>query len=218
MKRLAFDNDMYLKMQSERIMERVAQFEDKLYLEFGGKLFDDHHAARVLPGFEPDSKLRMLMKLSDRAEIVIVINADAIEKNKRRGDLGITYDLDTLRLIDAFREIGLYVGSVVITCYAGQHSAEAFQKRLEALGIKVYRHYSIPDYPSNIPFIVSENGFGKNDYIETSRNLVVVTAPGPGSGKMAVCLSHNHFVPRMSVICLPHRIRKSSHNRHKQMK
>ena len=189
MQKNGFDNAEYIKLQSQKIRDRIDRFGDKLYLEFGGKLFDDFHAARVLPGFQPDAKVKMLLELKDDAEIVIVINADAIEKNKRRGDLGITYDLETLRLIDAFRQIGLFVGSVVITCYAGQHSAEAFQKRLEALGIKVYRHYSIPDYPSNIPFIVSENGFGKNDYIETTRRLVVVTAPGPGSGKMATCLS-----------------------------
>lgn len=184
-----FDNQKYIQLQSQNIRDRIAMFGDKLYLEFGGKLFDDFHAARVLPGFEPDAKVKMLLSLKDDAEIVIVINADAIEKNKRRGDLGITYDLDTLRLIDAFREIGLFVGSVVITCFTGQPSAVAFEKRLTTLGIKVYRHYPIEDYPSNIPHIVSEEGFGKNDYIETSRRLVVVTAPGPGSGKMATCLS-----------------------------
>lgn len=190
-----FDNKKYIELQSQNIRDRIAQFGGKLYMEFGGKLFDDFHAARVLPGFEPDAKIKMLLELKDDAEIVIVINADAIEKNKRRGDLGITYDLDTLRLIDAFREIGLYVGSVVITCYTGQPSAHTFEKRLTSLGIKVYRHYPIPDYPSNIPLIVSDEGFGKNDYIETSRQLVVVTAPGPGSGKMATCLSqlyHEH--------------------------
>ena len=184
-----FDNAKYIALQSQNIRDRIAMFGGKLYMEFGGKLFDDYHAARVLPGFEPDSKVKMLLKLKDDAEIVIAIDANAIEKNKRRGDLGITYDLDTLRLIDAFRGIGLYVGSVVITKYTGQPSAEAFEKRLTNLGVKVYRHYPIPDYPSNIPFIVSENGFGKNDYIETTRKLVVVTAPGPGSGKMATCLS-----------------------------
>ncbi len=190
-----FDNKKYIELQSQNIRKRIAQFGGKLYMEFGGKLFDDYHAARVLPGFEPDAKVKMLLELKDEAEIVIVINADAIEKNKRRGDLGITYDLDTLRLIDAFREIGLYVGSVVITCYTGQPSAETFEKRLKSLGIKVYRHYPIKDYPSNIPLIVSDDGFGKNDYIETTRQLVVVTAPGPGSGKMATCLSqmyHEH--------------------------
>lgn len=184
-----FDNQKYLKLQSQNIRDRIEQFGDKLYLEFGGKLFDDYHAARVLPGFEPDAKVKMLLELKDEAEIIIVINADAIEKNKRRGDLGITYDLETLRLIDAFREIGLYVGSVVITCYTGQPSAIAFEKRLNALGIKTYRHYPISDYPSNIPLIVSDEGFGKNDFIETSRKLMIVTAPGPGSGKMATCLS-----------------------------
>ena len=184
-----FDNDKYVELQSEKILERIKLFGGKLYLEFGGKLFDDHHAARVLPGFMPDSKLKMLLRLKDEAEIVIVISADAIEKNKKRGDLGITYDLDTLRLIDAFRGVGLYVGSVVITQYAGQIAADNFRKRLEALGIKSYYHYMIPGYPANIPFIVGEQGFGKNDYIETERQLVIVTAPGPGSGKMATCLS-----------------------------
>ncbi len=193
--KFGFDNDKYIKLQSQNILDRIEQFGGKLYMEFGGKLFDDFHASRVLPGFEPDSKVKMLLQLKDQAEIVIVINADAIEKNKRRGDLGITYDLDTLRLIDAFRGIGLYVGSVVITCYNSQHAADMFEKRLVALGVKVYKHYSIEDYPSNIPLIVSDDGFGKNDYIETSRSLVVVTAPGPGSGKMATCLSqlyHEH--------------------------
>lgn len=193
--KIGFDNDKYIRLQSQQIRDRIDQFGGKLYMEFGGKLFDDFHASRVLPGFEPDSKVKMLMQLKDQAEIVIVINADAIEKNKRRGDLGITYDLDTLRLIDAFRGIGLFVGSVVITCYNGQHAADMFEKRLSALGVKVYKHYPIADYPSNIPLIVSDEGFGKNDYIETSRSLVVITAPGPGSGKMATCLSqlyHEH--------------------------
>ncbi len=195
MGKIGFDNDKYIKLQSEKIRERIKLFGGKLYLEFGGKLFDDFHAARVLPGFAPDSKVKMLMELKDQAEVVIVINSDAIEKNKRRGDLGITYDLDALRLIDAFRGIGLFVGSVVITRYNAQPTVQAFEKRLTALGIKVYRHYSIPEYPANIPLIVSDEGFGKNDYIETSRSLVVITAPGPGSGKMATCLSqlyHEH--------------------------
>ena len=187
--KIGFDNDKYLQMQSEHIKERICQFDNKLYLEFGGKLFDDYHAARVLPGFQPDSKMRMLMQLSDQAEIVIVISADDIEKNKIRGDLGITYDADVLRLMSIFKEHGLYVGSVVITKFNGQEGATLFKNRLEKLGIKVYRHYMISGYPSNIPYIVSENGYGKNDYIETTRPLVVVTAPGPGSGKMAVCLS-----------------------------
>lgn len=189
MKKIGFDNDKYVRMQSQKILDRIAYFGGKLYLEFGGKLFDDYHASRVLPGFKPDSKIRMLLELKEQAEIVITINADDIEKNKRRGDLGITYDQDVFRLIDAFREIGLYVGSVVITHYRSQITAELFQKRLETLGIKVYRHYPIPDYPSNIPLIVSDEGYGKNDYIETTRSLVVITAPGPGSGKMATCLS-----------------------------
>lgn len=189
MAKIGFDNDKYLKLQSEKIKERIAAFGGKLYLEFGGKLFDDYHASRVLPGFKPDSKINMLSQLKDEAEIVIVINASDIEKNKVRSDLGITYDLDVLRLIDAFRSYGLYVGSVCMTRFAGQPSAIAYQKKLESLGMKVYRHYSISGYPSNIPFIVSDEGYGKNDYIETSRSLVVITAPGPGSGKMATCLS-----------------------------
>ena len=187
--KIGFDNEKYLQLQAEHITARRAQFGGKLYLEFGGKLFDDYHASRVLPGFHPDSKINMLAQLKDEAEIVIVINAADIEKNKVRSDLGITYDLDVLRLIDAFRGYGLYVGSVCLTRFAGQPSAIAYQKKLESLGMKVYRHYSIPGYPSNIPFIVSDEGYGKNDYIETTRSLVVVTAPGPGSGKMATCLS-----------------------------
>ena len=183
--KIGFDNEKYLKLQSEHIRERINQFDNKLYLEFGGKLFDDLHAARVLPGFAPDSKLRMLKQLSDQAEIVIVISAKDIDKNKIRGDLGITYDSDVLRLIDSYHGSGLYVGSVVITQYSGQESSVLFKKRLENLGVKVYQHYNIPGYPSNIPLIVSEEGYGRNDYIETSRPLVIVTAPGPGSGKMA---------------------------------
>ncbi len=195
MRKLGFDNDKYLKLQSQRIRDRIAQFGGKLYLEFGGKLFDDFHAARVLPGFQPDSKVRMLLEMKDEAEIIIVISADDIERNKRRGDLGITYDEDTLRLIDAFKSIDLYVGSVSITHYRGQVTADQFRKRLEALGVRVYMQHWIPDYPSNLALIVSDDGFGKNDYIETSRHLVVVTAPGPGSGKMSTCLSqlyHEH--------------------------
>ncbi len=195
MRKVGFDNDQYLKMQSEHIRERISHFGGKLYLEFGGKLFDDYHAARVLPGFQPDSKLRMLLQLKERVEIVIVINAADIEKNKVRGDLGITYDMDVIRLIDCFRNIDLFVGSVVLTRFQGQPTAEAFQKRLENLGVKVYRHYPIPGYPSDIATIVSDDGYGKNQYIETSKELVVVTAPGPGSGKMAVCMSqlyHEH--------------------------
>ncbi len=189
MNKIGFDNDKYISLQSQKIRDRINYFGGKLYLEFGGKLFDDYHASRVLPGFQPDSKLKMLLQLKDEAEIVIVISADAIDKNKRRGDLGITYDLETLRLIDAFRAIGLYVGSVVMTHYSAQRTAEIFEKKLKNLGIKVYRHYIIPDYPANVPLIMSDDGFGRNDYIETSRSLVIVTAPGPGSGKMATCLS-----------------------------
>ena len=195
MTKQGFDNQKYLTMQSQHIQERIAQFGGKLYLEFGGKLFDDFHASRVLPGFEPDSKIRMLAQMKDKAEIVLVINAADIEKNKVRGDLGITYDSDVLRLIDAFRGMDLYVGSVVVTQYAGQQAADQFQKRLETLGVRVYRHYPIPGYPHNIAKIVSDEGFGKNDYVETTRPLVVITAPGPGSGKMATCLSqlyHEH--------------------------
>ena len=189
MSRVGFDNEKYNRLQSEKIRERIESFGGKLYLEFGGKLFDDFHASRVLPGFKPDSKIKMLQNLKDEAEVVIVINASDIEKNKVRGDLGISYDMDVLRLIDAFRDCGLYVGSVVLTQFAGQASAENYQKKLESLGLKVYRHYTIPGYPANLPLIVSEDGFGRNDYIETQRSLVVVTAPGPGSGKMATCLS-----------------------------
>ncbi len=187
--KIGFDNEKYLKMQSEHILERISQFGDKLYLEFGGKLFDDYHASRVLPGFEPDSKLRMLMQVASQAEIVIVINASDIDKNKVRGDLGITYDADVLRLMDEFSQRGLYVSSVCITQYSGQEGADTFRKYLEKLGIRVYLHYIIPGYPSNTSLIVSDEGYGKNDYIETTRPLVVVTAPGPGSGKMATCLS-----------------------------
>ena len=187
--KIGFDNKKYLKIQSERIKERIAQFGDKLYLEFGGKLFDDNHASRVLPGFQPDSKLQMLMQLSEYAEIVIVISALDIEKNKMRSDLGITYDEDVLRLRGEFEKVGLYVGGVVITHYNGQSSADAYRTRLERLGIKVYYHYTIEGYPNNVALIDSDDGFGKNDYVETERPLVVVTAPGPGSGKMAVCLS-----------------------------
>ena len=198
--KIGFDNDKYLKMQSEHIRERIGQFGNKLYLEFGGKLFDDYHASRVLPGFEPDSKLRMLMQLSDQAEIVIVISANDIDKNKIRGDLGITYDEDVLRLMDEFSSRGLYVGSVCITQYSGQESADLFKKRLEKLGIRVYKLYLIPGYPSNTSFIVSDEGYGKNDYIETTRPLVVITAPGPGSGKMATCLSQTWSKSRLCKI------------------
>ena len=193
--KIGFDNEKYLKMQSQHIMERIQKFDNKLYLEFGGKLFDDFHASRVLPGFAADSKLQMLMQLADVAEIVMVVSADDIEHNKVRGDLGITYDNDVIRLIDEFRCRGLYVGSVVITKYKKHHSVDVFQKRLENMGFKVYHHYLIPGYPTNVSAIVSEEGYGKNDYIETSRPLVVITAPGPGSGKMSTCLSqlyHEH--------------------------
>lgn len=187
--KIGFDNDKYLKMQSEHIRERIAKFDNKLYLEFGGKLFDDYHASRVLPGFQPDSKLQMLLQLKEQAEIVIVINAEDIENNKVRGDYGITYDVDVLRLIDAFTSYGLFVGSVCLTKYAGQPKAESFRKRLGDLGIKSYCHYRIAGYPNDVAGIVSDEGYGRNEYIETSRPLVVITAPGPGSGKMATCLS-----------------------------
>ena len=189
MANLGFDNDKYLQTQSEHIRDRLAQFGGKLYLEFGGKLYDDYHASRVLPGFAPDSKLQMLLQLKDQVEMVISINAADIEKNKIRGDLGITYDRDVIRLIGIFRGLGLYVSSVVMTRYNEQPQAKAFQSRLESMGVKVYHHYMIDGYPANISKIVSEEGFGKNDYIETTRELVVVTAPGPGSGKLATCMS-----------------------------
>ena len=184
-----FDNDKYLKLQSQEIKQRISLFGEKLYLEFGGKLFDDFHASRVLPGFEPDSKIRMLIELKDEAEVIIAINTADIEKNKVRGDLGITYDLDVLRLIDAFRGYGLYVGSVVMTRFTDTAAAQSFKHKLENLGIKVYKHYAIDGYPHNIPHIVSDEGFGLNEYVETTRPVVIVTAPGPGSGKMATCLS-----------------------------
>ena len=195
MQKNGFSNEKYLHTQSEHIRQRISQFGGKLYLEFGGKLYDDYHASRVLPGFQPDSKLRMLLQLKEQVEVIIAINAADIEKNKIRGDLGITYDVDVLRLIDVFRSFGLYVSSVVMTRFQGQAVALAFQERLEALGVKVYRHYPIEGYPSNISHIVSDEGYGRNEYIETTRELVVVTAPGPGSGKMATCLSqlyHDH--------------------------
>lgn len=190
-----FDNDMYIKLQSENIGKRIKKFGGKLYLEFGGKLFDDYHASRVLPGFQPDSKLRMLLKLKEKVEIVIVINSNHIENNKIRGDIGITYDTDVLRLVDSFRDYGFFVGSVVITHYSGQATVDAFKAKLLSFGIKVFIHYPIEGYPIDIPHIVSEEGYGKNEYIETQRPLVVITAPGPGSGKMATCLSqlyHEH--------------------------
>ena len=195
MRNIGFDNDKYLQTQSEHIRQRIAQFGGKLYLEFGGKLYDDNHASRVLPGFQPDSKLRMLLQIKDQVEMVIAINAADIEKNKIRGDLGITYDRDVIRLLDVFRGFGLYVSSVVLTRYDEQPAVKAFQARLESLGVKVYHHYAIAGYPSDIAHVVSDEGYGKNDYIETTRELVVVTAPGPGSGKLATCLSqlyHEH--------------------------
>ena len=195
MAQIGFDNDRYLHTQSEKIRERIARFGGKLYLEFGGKLYDDYHASRVLPGFQPDSKLRMLLQMKEQVEMVIAINAADIEKNKVRSDLGITYDQDVVRLIGIFRDLGLYVSSAVLTRFNDQPGAKAFQARLEELGLKVYHHYAIPGYPSDTRKIVSDEGFGKNDFIETTRELVVVTAPGPGSGKLATCLSqlyHEH--------------------------
>lgn len=195
MEKIGFDNEKYLDLQSKHIRERISRFGGKLYLEFGGKLFDDHHASRVLPGFQPDSKIRMLLQLKEQVEIIIAVSAEDIEKNKVRGDLGIPYATDTLRLIDVFRSYGFMVGSVVLTRFAGQHVAELFQSQLENLGVRVYRHYSIEGYPYDIPKIVGPEGYGKNDFVETEHPLVVVTAPGPGSGKMAVCLSqlyHEH--------------------------
>ena len=190
-----FDNEQYIRTQSARIRDRIQAFGGKLYLEFGGKLYDDYHASRVLPGFRPDSKLRMLLQIKEQVEMVIAINADDIEKNKVRGDLGITYDRDVIRLIDIFRDFGLYVSSVVLTRFHDQALAKAFQARLEGMGLKVYHHYAIAGYPYDVGYVVSEEGLGKNDYIETTRELVVVTAPGPGSGKLATCLSqlyHEH--------------------------
>ena len=195
MRNIAFDNEQYLRTQSEHIRQRIAQFGGKLYLEFGGKLYDDFHASRVLPGFQPDSKLRMLLQMKEQVEVVITISAEDIEKNKMRGDLGISYDRDTMRLINVFRDFGLYVSSVVLTRYNGHPIVKAFQARLEDMGVKVYHHYAISGYPSDLAHVVSDEGYGKNDYIETSRELVVVTAPGPGSGKLATCLSqiyHEH--------------------------
>ena len=187
--KIGFDNDKYLAMQSAHIRERIAQFDNKLYLEFGGKLFDDYHASRVLPGFQPDSKLQMLLQLKEQAEAVIVISAEDIVANKMRGDYGITYDVDVLRLIDAFQGVGLFVGSVCVTKYTDAPGVTAFEQKLNVLGIRTFRHYKIPGYPNDVAHIVSDDGYGKNDYIETERPLVVITAPGPGSGKMAVCLS-----------------------------
>ena len=199
MNQIGFDNDMYSHIQSERIIERINQFGGKLYLEFGGKLFDDFHASRVLPGFKPDSKITMLKKLRDQTEIVIAIKSGDIEKNKVRGDIGITYDMDLLRLIDAFTLNGLFVGSVVLTQFANQPAALAYEAKLKSLGLRVYRHYKIPGYPSNVPLIVSDEGYGINEYIETSRPLVVVTAPGPGSGKLATCLSQLYHEQKRGV-------------------
>ena len=193
--KIGFDNDKYLAMQSAHIRERIAQFDNKLYLEFGGKLFDDYHASRVLPGFQPDSKLQMLLQLKEQAEVVIVISAEDIVANKMRGDYGITYDVDVLRLIDAFQGVGLFVGSVCVTKYTDAPEVTAFEQKLNGLGIRTFRHYKIPGYPNDVAHIVSDDGYGKNDYIETERPLVVITAPGPGSGKMATCLSqlyHEH--------------------------
>ncbi len=190
-----FDNAKYIELQAAHIQQRIEQFGGKLYLEFGGKIFDDYHAARVLPGFEPDSKIRMLQSIADEVEIIVVVNANHIEKSKVRGDLGITYDQDVLRLMDIFRNLGFFASAVVITQYAGQADADAFRHRLDELGIKSYLHYPIAGYPTDIEHIVSEEGYGKNDFVETTRPLVVVAAPGPGSGKMATCLSqlyHEH--------------------------
>ncbi len=199
MRKCGFDSQKYIQLQSQRIRERIDQFGGKLYLEFGGKLFDDYHASRVLPGFAPDSKIRMLLELKDQAEIVIAINAGDIEKSKLRGDLGITYETDVVRLVDVFRDFGLYVGSIALTQYTGQPSADLFTERMQKLGLRVFRLHRIPNYPSDVKTIVSDEGYGKNDYIETTRSLVVVTAPGPGSGKMATCLSQLYHEHRRGV-------------------
>jgi len=199
MQKQGFDNEKYIKIQSEQIKKRISKFGGKLYMEFGGKLFDDHHAARVLPGFAPDSKLKMLLELKEQAEIVIAVSAPALSANKQRRDLGITYDQETLRLIDLFRSVGLYVGSVVITQYEGQRAADALRARLESNNVPVFIHYTIPGYPSDVQLIVSDEGYGKNEYVETSKELVVVTAPGPGSGKMAVCLSQLYHENKLGI-------------------
>ena len=199
MRKRGFDSQKYIQLQSQRIRERIDQFGGKLYLEFGGKLFDDYHASRVLPGFAPDNKIRMLLELKDQAEIVIAINAGDIEKSKLRGDLGITYETDVVRLVDVFRDFGLYVGSIALTQYTGQPSADLFTERMQKLGLRVFRLHRIPNYPSDVKTIVSDDGYGKNDYIETTRSLVVVTAPGPGSGKMATCLSQLYHEHRRGV-------------------
>ena len=199
MKQVAFDRQKYIELQSQHIQQRITQFNNKLYMEFGGKLFDDHHASRVLPGFNPDTKLQMLKSMSDIVEIIIVINANDIAKRKTRNDLGITYEVEVLRLIDAFRSTGLFVGSVVITQFSGQENAVAFIGRLNRLGVKTYCHYPITGYPAAVDTIVSDEGFGKNDYVETTHPLVVVTAPGPGSGKMAVCLSQLYHDARLGL-------------------
>ncbi len=200
--KIGFDSERYLKMQSEKILERINEFGGKLYLEVGGKLFDDYHASRVLPGFKADNKIKMLSTLKDKAEIVIAINSLDIKKNKVRADLGITYDLDVIRLIGLFKENGLYVGSVVLSKFEDSNEmATAFKKRLESMGLKVYRHYHINGYPTNVQYVVSDEGFGKNEYIETTRNLVVVTAPGPGSGKMATCLSQLYHDYKRGIKC-----------------
>ena len=198
--KIGFDNDKYLKMQSEHIKERIAEFGGKLYLEFGGKLFDDYHASRVLPGFKPDSKLQMLLQFTDQAEMIFVVNANDIENSKVREDLGISYDSDVLRLIDEYKKQGLYVSSVVITRYRQQRSCIRFQEKLEKIGIKVYHHFTIDNYPSDVQHIISDDGFGKNDYIETERPLVVVTAPGPGSGKMSTCLSQLYHENKRGIL------------------
>jgi len=193
---IGFDRDRYLQMQSEHIEARRTQFGGKLYLEFGGKLFDDFHASRVLPGFSPDNKIEMLRTMADDVEIVIAVSAKDLASTKMRADLGISYEADVLRLIDAFREQGLYVGSVVVTQITDNNrAAPAFKRKLERLGLKVYRHHHIKGYPHDVRTILSDKGFGRNDHIETTRDLVVVTGPGPGSGKMATCLSqlfHDH--------------------------
>ncbi|HBF86957.1 MAG TPA: hypothetical protein DDW54_04680, partial [Clostridiales bacterium] len=187
---IGFDSEKYLQLQSEKILERIDDFGGKLYIEFGGKLFDDFHASRVLPGFAPDNKIKMLCKLKDRSEVVIVINSNDIAKNKVRADLGITYDQDVLRLIDVFRSYDLYVSSIVLSQFSEENeAATAFEEKLKELNVRVYHHYPIKGYPNNVPLIVSEDGYGKNEYIETTRDLVIITAPGPGSGKMATCLS-----------------------------
>lgn len=194
---IGFDNERYIKLQSERIWDRIKGVGGKLYLEFGGKLFDDYHASRVLPGFAPDSKIRMLMQFGDLAEAIIVINAEDIVKNKIRRDINIAYDMEVFRLVDSFTDRGVHVCGLVISQYSAQEAADNFIEKAQSFGLRVYRHYRIAGYPADMFKIVSEDGFGRNEYVKTTKPLVIVSAPGPGSGKMAVCLSQLYHEHRM---------------------